>query len=92
MTLLLALYVHTLELSAELSAGGPESVGPVGPDFADIEKRTEAVIEFTSYPLAQFAASANGCALAHTTAGSMELGNRGAPPLFVKNISKSLFL
>ena len=27
MTLLLALYVDTLELSAELSAGGPESEG-----------------------------------------------------------------
>ena len=57
----------TLELSAELSAEGPESVGPVGPesvgpvgpvgpDFAEIEKRTEADIEFiSSYPSAQFA-------------------------------------
>ena len=64
MTLLLALYVHTLELSAELSAGGPESVGPVEPDFSDIENRTEADLEFiSSYPLAQFAASASGCAL-----------------------------
>ena len=70
----------------------PESVGLVGPDFADIEKRTEADIEFISfYPPSQFAASASGCALAHTTPESLELGTRGAPPLFGKNISKAFF-
>ena len=87
MTLLLELYVHTLELSAELSAGGPDSVGPVGPDFADIEF-------ISSYPPAQFAGSASECALARTTAGRLELGTRGAPPLFSfrQKYKQNLFL
>ena len=64
MTLLLALYVHTLELSAELSAGGAGISGASGARFFDIENRTEADIEFSSsYPPAQFATSASGCAL-----------------------------
>ena len=48
MTLACAVSRITLELSADLSAEGPESVGPVWPDFTDIEKRTEADIEFIS--------------------------------------------
>ena len=51
MTLACAVSRITLELSADLSAEGPESVGPVGPvgpDFTNIEKRTEADIEFIS--------------------------------------------